>query len=240
MKVCVLGASGNVGRRVAARALAEGHTVTAVLREASRLPPALADRVEVRVADHACPRALAEAIDGHDAAVGTAGYLTDPGYIELVDRVVEAAETSLGRGGRFWMMAGAALLDVPGTGRMTLSYPKVPPMYRAHRINYDRVRRTVLDWSVLCPGPMTDAPDGEPTRGLTLSAETWPVRRWPLARLLPDIVTSLNFARSVPRMTIFYEDAARVIVDHLATKGAYSGRRVGIALPGNATHRKQP
>jgi len=33
---------------------------------------------------------------------------------------------------------------------------------------------------------------------------------------LPWIASSLAFSRSVPRMTIYYEDAAKVIVDHLA------------------------
>lgn len=231
MKVCVLGANGNVGRRVVAAGLVQGHTVTAALRDPSRLPPDFHGKVEARTVDYLSRSSIEAAMSGHDVVVNAAGYVADKDFVALVGRIIEAAESSLGKGGRFWMLAGAALLDVPGTNTMTLDYPKIPPVYQPHRRNYEAVRKTSLDWSVLCPGPLIDAPDGRPTPRIVISTEQWPVERWPLAAHLPGIATSLNFLKIVPRMTVFYEDAAKVIVDNLSYGGPFSRRRVGLALP---------
>ncbi|MFN3527162.1 MAG: hypothetical protein ACK4YU_13840, partial [Paracoccus sp. (in: a-proteobacteria)] len=133
---------------------------------------------------------------------------------------------------------GAALLDVPGTARMTVDLPLVPRIYLKHRENFAVLRRSGLDWSVLCPGPLIDAPDGRATAGLILSTDTWPVPRPAIAGYLPRLASSILFARSVPRMTICYEDAAQVIIDHLAPQGRFAGHRVGIALPAGQTRKK--
>ncbi len=238
MKICVLGGSGQVGSRVIARALARGHEVTAPLRDPSRLPAGLGAQVRTPQLDFGSEAAIAAVVAGHDAVVNAAGYITQPDYVPLVTRVIGAVGTGLGRGGRFWMMAGAALLDVPGTAQMTLSLPKIPALFEAHLKTYRAVRATALDWSVLCPGPMIAAPDGQPTPGLILSREVWPVPRWRWTGRLPPVVTSLNFARSVPRMTISYEDAAEVIVSHLDPDCAFSRSRVGIALPDGQVRHK--
>jgi len=238
MKICILGANGNVGRRVAARALAEGHQVTAALRDASRLPAEFVGRVAVAPVEFDSDQSLDEAMQGHDAVVNAAGYVTAPDFVALVTRVVKAADRALGEGGRFWMLAGAALLDVPGTAKMTVDLPKVPEIYRKHQQNFAVLKKSRLDWSVLCPGPMIDAPEGRATEGLILSADIWPVPRPALLGALPWIASSLAFSRAVPRMTIYYEDAARVIVDHLAPQGRFSCHRVGIALPGGMTRKK--
>lgn len=238
MKVCVLGGSGNVGSRVIARALAQGHEVTAPLRDPSRLRADLAAQVHSPVLDFGSETAIAAAVAGHDAVVNTVGYITQPDYVPLLTRVIRAVEAGLGPGGRFWMIAGAALLDVPGTSQMTLELPKIPALFQAHRRTYQAVMTSALDWSVLCPGLMMDAPDGRPTPGLTLSREVWPVPRWRATGGLPWVVTSLNFARVVPRMTVSYEDAAQVILHHLAQNGPFSRSRVGIALPDGGTRHK--
>jgi hypothetical protein len=78
---------------------------------------------------------------------------------------------------------------------------------------------------------MIDAPDGKPTPGLRLSGDSWPVAAPALARVLPRIALSLAFRNAMPQMTIFYEDAASVILDHLDRNGPFSRKRVGVALP---------
>lgn len=238
MKVCVLGASGNVGRNVVAEAIRRGHRVTAAVREKSKLPSDFLDKVEARVVDYQSRPSLEAAMSGQDVVVNAAGYVADKGFVALVSRIIEAAQSSLGKDGRYWMLAGAALLDVPGTNVMTVNYPKIPPVYQPHRLNYEAVRKTALDWTVLCPGPMIDAPDGKPTRGIVTSTEQWPIDPWPATAFLPRIMTSLNFLKIVPRMTVYYEDAAKVIVDNLAHGGPFSRRRVGLALPAGLRYYK--
>ena len=50
MKIAIIGATGNVGSRLVDEALSRGHQVTAVARNASRLPPdeKLTSRVPMR------------------------------------------------------------------------------------------------------------------------------------------------------------------------------------------------
>ncbi len=129
------------------------------------------------------------------------------------------------------MFAGAALLDVPDTSTMTVDLPRIPSIYQAHRTNYETVRGTRLDWSILCPGPMIASPDGQETAGLVLSKDIWPVPRPAYTRFLPRVALSLAFKNNLPRLTIYYEDAARVILDNLETNGRFRCSRVGIALP---------
>ncbi len=211
--------------------MGQGHEVTALVR---RAPDAQAVSANLRYAtvDFSDAAAVAAAVAGHDVAINAAGYITDQqGFAPLVQRIVRAADQGLGPDGRFWMLAGAAILDVPGTDQMALGLPGVPRLYEAHRANLEAVRASRLDWSVLCPGPMIDAPDGLPTQDLVVSAESWPVGAPPLARWLPKPVLSIAFVRALPRMTLYYEDAASVILAHLDRGGTFSRKRVGVALP---------
>jgi hypothetical protein len=121
------------------------------------------------------------------------------------------------------------VLTVPGTTLLGVDLPGFPAIYQAHRKNYDAVRATRLDWSMLCPGPMIAAPYGRAHDGLRLSADTlpFPSRRW--ASLLPRIVHTVTFAACLKEITITYEDAAKVILDYVAPSGAFSRKRVGVA-----------
>lgn len=232
MKLCVLGATGNSGRPLVRAALDRGHAVAAVVRDAGKMAGLAHARLTVRAVSFADHAALTDALKGHDAVVNAAGHVNDSaGYVLLIAGIVRAADAALGEGGRFWLFGGAAMLDVPGVGVTTLDLPRIPKMYEAHRANLNAVRATRLDWSMLCPGPMVPAPDGNATKGLHVSADVWPLPPPAYTRILPRIALSLAFLRLIPRMTIYYEDAADVILGHLGKNGAYSRKRVGVALP---------
>ena len=102
---------------------------------------------------------IARVMVGHDVAINAAGTLAGTvtegsAFTQLVQTVVDSAIASLGEGGRLWQFGGAAVLNVPGTHLMAVDLPKVPKVYEAHRTNLDALRRSPLDWSMLCPGPM--------------------------------------------------------------------------------------
>lgn len=230
MRVCVLGATGNSGRRIVSAALARGHEVTALVRSANAITPAI--NLAVHAIDFADAEALRSSMRSHDVVVNAAGYVADgPRFTELVGRIISAAHHALGPGGRFWLFGGAALLDVPGARFTGIDLPGVPRMYEAHRTNYNAVKKTELDWSMLCPGPMIDAPDGKATPNLVLVEDIWPVPRPAATHILPRLATSLAFKQMMPRLTIYYEDAAKIILDHLERNGRFARRRVGVALP---------
>jgi len=232
MKLAITGATGATGREIVRAAVAHGHDVTAIARDPAKAVGLGAARLRICDLSATDPAALAEIFSGHDAVINAAGTLADgPAYVPLVQRVTGAAAEALGPGGRFWLLGGAGLLTVPGTDITTLDLPGMPKLFEAHRANLQTVAATELDWSMLCPGPMIHAPDGRPTDGLVIATDIWPVKRPALAGLAPRLALLLAFRTALPQITIYYEDAAHVIIANLERNGPLSCRRVGIALP---------
>lgn len=242
MKLFLLGATGNSGRRILTLALQRGHEVTVWVRNPAKLSATTgnsAGNATVIAGNTQDITTMSQAMRGHDVVINAAGTTASPtGYTTLVSNVIKAAEEALGAHGRFWLFGGAAALDVPGTSSLTLDLPLIPKAFQLHKTNLEVVRKTQLDWSMLCPGPMIDSPNGQSTAGLRISAEYWPVDGPALAGLLPGIAKSVAFARHIPEMTIYYEDAAAVILDHLAAYGPLSRKRVGVALPRGVRRQK--
>jgi putative NADH-flavin reductase len=210
--------------------------VTALVRDETKIlssfdrpvPPNL----HVSIGDISKSADIATVMVGHDVAINAAGNVTEGStFIQLVQTVVDSAVISLGEGGRLWQFGGAAVLTVPGTHIMAVDLPKVPRVYEAHRTNLDALRRSSLDWSMLCPGPMIASENDKPTGNLRLSADEWPVARPVYTHFLPRLALAFAFKQKVPELTISYEDAAEVILDNLSKNGQFSRRRVGVALP---------
>jgi putative NADH-flavin reductase len=181
---------------------------------------------------------FARVMVGHDVAINAAGNVTEGStFTHLVQTVVDSTISSLGEGGRLWQFGGAAVLDVPGMHIMAIDLPKVPKVYEAHRTNLDALRRSPLDWSMLCPGPMIASENGKPTGDLRLSVDEWPMTPPAYTHILPRLALAFTFKKKVPEMTISYEDAAEVILDNLSKNGRFSRRRVGVALPSGRNYK---
>jgi uncharacterized protein len=244
MRLFILGGTGNSGKRLLTLALARGHSVTALVRNATKLraqfaepPPPLLTILEGGLDDEA---ALAAQMAGHDVVINAAGNIGDgPSFPRLVQVVIHAAGKAMDPGGRFWLFGGAGALDVPGSDLLTLDLPLIPKVFEAHRANFREVSASPLDWSMLCPGPIMPAANGQAHVGLRTSVDTWPCDP-PSAinRVLPRIAQSIAFIRRVPQLTITYEDVATVILDHLEANGPFSRKRVGVALPIGMSARK--
>ncbi|MFA7767874.1 NAD(P)-dependent oxidoreductase [Streptomyces sp. NRRL S-448] len=73
MQLTVLGATGPIGRRVLEQALAAGHRVTVLVRDAARLPQRDDERVTVVVGDAARAADVAEAARGSQALICALG-----------------------------------------------------------------------------------------------------------------------------------------------------------------------
>jgi uncharacterized protein len=78
---------------------------------------------------------------------------------------------------------------------------------------------------------MIDAPNGQPTNGLRISADHWPMPAPPAVNLLPKAALAFAFKQRIPELTVSYEDAAEVILNNLDRNGPFSRKRVGVALP---------
>jgi putative NADH-flavin reductase len=235
MKLFLLGATGNSGRRILRFALERGHQVTAFVRNQKKLVEilgrSLPQSLHVIVGDIDKSAELAGAMVGHDVVINAAGYVTEGDrFTRLVQNVIQQTSYSLGPGSRLWQFGGVAVLDIPGTDLKGVDLPMVPKIYEAHRTNFNALRASSLNWSMLCPGPMIEAPNGEPTKGLRLSVDQWPVQRPGYTYLLPKGALAFAFKQKVPELTISYEDAADVILSNLDRTGRFSRRRVGVAL----------
>ena len=244
MKLFLLGATGNSGRRILRFALERGHEVTAFVRNQSKLAEilgrSLPKGLHVIVGDIDKSAQLAGAMVGHDVIINAAGHVTEGDrFTRLVQKVIQQTSNSLGAGSRLWQFGGAAVLDIPGTNLKGVDLPMVPRVYEAHRTNLIALERSKLDWSMLCPGPMIEAPDGKPTPGLRVSADQWPMARPAYTRLMPQVTLALAFKQAVPELTVSYEDAATFILDNLAKNGPFSRRRVGLALPAGMRNAKR-
>lgn len=237
-RLILFGATGSLGRHVLRQALAAGHQVTAFVRTPSKLPTEARAQVRIHTGDLAAgvPAAL---IQGHDALINCAGHVADgAGFVDLVDRLVAAVE-SLPADAQpvCWFLAGAALLDIDATGRRGLDLPKVRSTYWPHRINFERLRRSQLDWRLLCPGPMVDEPALGADR-LRISLDRLPVAVPGFAHKLPRILLLPFFASRIPQLIVSYADAAAVMIANLERGGAMARRRVGLALPSGMRGRK--
>jgi putative NADH-flavin reductase len=230
-----------LGRHVVDQALAAGHRVTVSVRTPSRLPPDVRDRVCVHEGDLGVlpPVDLAKLVSGQDALINCAGRVTDgQAFVDIVEALVHAVE-SLPTASRpvCWFLAGAALLDIDGSGRRGVGLPRIKSTFWPHGVNFERIRRSGLDWRVLCPGPMTV----EPALGLErlrIALDRLPVQIPSFARALPGPLILPVFAYSIPQMIVPYADAAALMLAHLARGDAMARRRVGLALPPGMRRRK--
>ena len=233
-RILILGATGSLGRHVTRQAVAANHDVSVLVRTPAKLPENLREKVVVHTADLArtSPSALATTLQNHDAVLNTAGMVTEGHtFVDLFERIVSALE-SLPEKDRpvCWFMAGAALLDLDDRGRRGLDLPRVASTYWPHRANFDRIRRTALDWRLLCPGPLVDQPPVGLARMRT-SLDRVPVHIPRSARLLPGALVLPFFVHRIPEMIVPYADAAALMLANLTPSGEMSHHRVGLALP---------
>jgi uncharacterized protein len=233
-RILILGATGSLGGHVTRQAVSANHEVSTLVRTPSKLPPEVRERVVVHTADLArtSTSALASIVQGHDVVINTAGLVTEgQTFVDLVDRVVTSLETLLEKDRPVcWFMAGVAVLDLDDAGRRGVDLPRVRSTYWPHRANFERIRRTALDWRILCPGPMVDQPPLGLSRMRT-STDRVPVRMPSFIRLLPGSLVLPFFVYRIPEMIVSYADAAALILANLTPSGELSRHRVGLAQP---------
>jgi uncharacterized protein len=240
-RILIFGATGSLGGHVLRQALAAGHAVTAFVRTPAQVPPEIAGQIRISKGDLSAvePLELSHVIAGHDGLINCAGNVADgERFVKLVDRVVACVE-SLSAAERpvCWLLAGAALLDFDARGRRGVDLPEVESTYWPHRVNFERLMRSSLDWRLLCPGPMVDqAPLGR--ERLRVSLDRLPVQVPRLTCALPAPLVLPVFASLIPQMIVPYADAAAFMLSDLGRPSALARRRVGLALPVGMRGRK--
>ncbi|WP_327287957.1 NAD(P)-dependent oxidoreductase [Streptomyces sp. NBC_01198] len=169
MKLTVFGATGGTGRQIVLQAVDAGHEVTAVVRDATRLPAGLRDRIAVVETDpvDAVDRAdVTAAVSGRDAvisAIGTRDLKHPTRVCTDAAGVLTAAIRSAGSRPRFVLASNSAM--APGAGDDPLTRFLVKPIVLApllrHMIEDMRqaeqvVRASGVPWTIVRAGRLTD------------------------------------------------------------------------------------
>ena len=164
--------------------------------------------------------------------INCAGHVADGDtFVGLIDRlaigvgIIDREEQPV-----CWFLAGAALLDIDASGHRGVDLPTVKSNYWPHRANFERLMRSNLDWRLLCPGPLVDAPAIGLDR-LRISLDALPVRVPGVVGALPGSSLLPVFTSVIPQLTVPYADAASVMLANLDRASVMSRHRVGLALP---------
>ncbi|WP_433444718.1 NAD(P)-dependent oxidoreductase [Nonomuraea sp. CA-141351] len=184
MRLAIFGATGGTGQQLVRQALDLGHEVTAVVRDASRLPAELRGRLDVAETDVMNPYAITSAVKGRDAvlsAMGTRGSGPTTVQSDSISSMIKAMTQVDAR--RLLMVSASGLVTDAGDGPVT-RYVLKPLVQRMLRHSYadlakaERLlRASDLDWTIVRPSRLTDgersayrtARDLNVRRGLTTS-----------------------------------------------------------------------
>lgn len=215
MKIVLFGATGNVGRRVAAEALSRGHEVVGVVRDPSAVV-GFDPRVGLLKGDATKTDSVTELVRGADAVVSAisprvnARGLAAPSLVENARALI----AGLRRAGvkRVLFGGGAGSLEV-APGRQLVDQPGFPEAYRVEALQGREAlevwRREggELDWTFLSP-----------------AAEIAPGERTGRYRTTGDQF----LVDAAGRSFITFEDYAVAILDELEHP-QHVGRRFGVA-----------
>jgi uncharacterized protein YbjT (DUF2867 family) len=167
MKLTVFGATGGIGGHVVRQALDAGHTVTAVVRDRSRLAvPDHPDLHVVTVAGLTDSGSLEPALSGSDAALSGVGphARKDAGVAAVATRAILGALEATGVR-RFVAVSAAPVGPIPDGERFVSRRIAYPLVRRVLRSVYDDLaameadlRRSGLEWTVVRPPRLDDKP----------------------------------------------------------------------------------
>ena len=234
-RVLVIGAAGNLGTRLVQEGMHQGHAITALVRDAKalghKIKGGLLKDVHVFEGDIRDVSCIDKALDGQDIVVNAAGNVNDGVvFSTLFDCVVSAVKRHP-HIEKSWFLAGAAVLTIPHSKRIGVGLPFVPSLYEPHRVNWQLLERSNLDWLLMCPGPMTAAATGMHRNDLRVSIDSMPFDIGTWTRFAPPLALSLVMKAKLPELIVPYEGVAAVIMANIAAGGRFSRHRVGIALP---------
>jgi putative NADH-flavin reductase len=163
MRVVIFGASGATGRCLVAQALGRGHSVTAFVRNPSRLD-ALPDDVGVAQGDVADASSVARGIEGQDGVLCALGAATplrrDATLVEGVRHIVRAMEEHGVRRLVYLSFLGVAegRRQLSAFGRHVVAPLLLRNVVADHEAKESVIEATTLDWIIVRPPRLTNGP----------------------------------------------------------------------------------
>jgi len=205
VKVVVFGATGETGRHLTERALRASHTVTAFVRDPTRMT-IVHERLRVVRGDVLDPPSVDRVIPGHDAvlsALGSTARNPAPVLSDGVRHILDAMERSrvrrivaLSAAGALGESAGFAV----GNAGMRIFRMWLPEVYREHRKMLDELRRRELEWIAVRAVLLTNGPAKGRYRVAVEGIPRWGFRisRADVADFMVQQLTNNEFVRKLP------------------------------------------
>ncbi|WP_326610964.1 NAD(P)H-binding protein [Streptomyces scopuliridis] len=198
MKIAVLGATGGVGRQIVRHALADGHEVSAAVRDPAKLTTEHKNLTVVR-ADALDAASLTGVVDGADAVLSGMGQAGRHDPLKPASVSARAATGAMAATGvRRIVVVSAAPLNRSGAGQPWLARRVLlPGMWLALKELYTDLelmeailRESGLDWTSVRPPRLTDA-EGKGTYRHAVEAgpAANAIARADVARAMLDFVT---------------------------------------------------
>lgn len=162
-KVIVLGATGGTGRQIVSQALEQGHDVTAFVRSPGKLGLQHQRLREVFGDASSDAQSVMRAIPGHDVVIGALGVgksFVPNGLVENSMRNVVTAMEFAGVRRLVWQSAfgvGGTRRDAPLVAKIFMA-TLLRRIYADKRAGEAYLRKHDLDWTLVCPTLLTDAP----------------------------------------------------------------------------------
>jgi putative NADH-flavin reductase len=160
MKVLVFGASGRTGREVVRQALARGFTVTAFVRETSRLPVAHAN-LRLVTGELADRHTIGRVTVGQHAVISTLGVGTplthDPAVVDGVRTIARAAEhASVQRLVYMSFIGVSSSRDAAGFLLKRLAATLLRHETADHELKEAAVAGSLVDWTIVRAPKLTN------------------------------------------------------------------------------------
>lgn len=161
MKIIVFGSTGSIGIHVVKQALDAGHSVTAFVRDPTKLPIRHAN-LSIAKGDIMDEASIEKAVKGHDAVLcaigaGRKGTVRSQGTRHIIQAMEQTGvkrlvcETTLGAG------------DSRGNLNFVWKYIMfgllLREAYKDHEIQEAYIMRSSLDWTIVRPAAFTDGPN---------------------------------------------------------------------------------
>ena len=161
MRIVVIGATGGTGREVVKQALEQGHQVTALVRQPSRLD-LTHERLTVVQGDVMDPGSLANSLHGHDAVVCALGHKRWLGPSNILSQGTRNLVHAMESNGVRRLVVETALGVGDSAGRLGLYYtlftiPLILPFYWYDKGRQEKVvRESNLEWIIVRPAQLTN------------------------------------------------------------------------------------
>jgi len=197
-KIALFGSTGNIGQRILNEALARGHQVTAIVRDATK-PSDKRPNLSFKPGDILKPESVAIATAGQDVVISAYGPgAGDPKQlVTAAEALLEGAETHQPM--RIIVVGGAGSLEV-SPGLQLVDTPDFPSAWKGlalgHRDALEVYRKSSLDWTYASPAALIEP--GERTGQYRLGSD----------KLLTD---------EKGQSRISMEDFAKAIIDEVET-----------------------